>query len=68
MERTDERWQHPNGRWTFRLRTFRCCGIEYEIFLSKNYPERETWTPGPCIKCGSVYKEPNPAPKSAENS
>ena len=51
MTKADSLWSHPNGRWKFRLRTWECCGLMWELFLSKNYPGRETWGPT-CPKCG----------------
>lgn len=51
MKRTEALWKHPNGKWTFRLRRWECCDLEWELFMSLRYPGRELWDPI-CPKCG----------------
>lgn len=49
-----EQWQHPEvKKWVFKLRIWECCGLEWQLLLSKRWPTRESWNPT-CPKCGET--------------
>lgn len=52
MTKAKTLWSHPNGRWKFWLATWECCGLEWQLFLSRNFPGRESWGPI-CPTCGA---------------
>jgi len=52
MTRTDERWHF----WI--LRTWWCCGLRWELLLSKRYPERYKYKGPTCPRCGATYDSP----------
>src|SRR5262245_7991102 len=56
MISTRTRWQHPTQGWSFGLATHRCCGLQWEILLSRRYPDRER-TPV-CPQCGAGDMSP----------
>jgi len=45
-----------HGReYKFTLRTWYCCGLQWELLLSSRYPKRYKYNPR-CSKCGKKYE------------
>ena len=45
---------HKAGRFQFKAIEWRCCGLIWQLLLSKNYPDRYNWNPT-CPKCGEIF-------------
>lgn len=46
-----ERWRTPDGRHA--VKEWRCCGLVWQLMLSRLYPGRQCWTGPVCPRCGS---------------
>jgi hypothetical protein len=56
MQSDVRRWS--SGRYAFRLKTWRCCGLLWEELLSARFPGRDGELDPVCPTCGAGDRSP----------